>query len=226
MSVHLDREIGRLKKIILEMCARTEQSVQDAAAALAERDDALAARVVEGDDRIDRFEINIEEDCLKVLALHQPVASDLRFIVAVMRLNRDLERIGDLAVKIAERAIALNRQLPMPMDETVDFASLTRKTQSMLHRSIDALINLDGNTAREVIASDDEVDAENREIVTRVKAMIRARPADLDSFLHLISIARHYERIADHAVNISQDVIYMLDGRIVRHEFAESPAKP
>jgi phosphate transport system protein len=223
MSVHLDREITRLKKVILEMCARTEQSVQDAAAALAERDDALAARVVAGDDRIDRFEINIEEDCLKVLALHQPVASDLRFIVAVMRLNRDLERIGDLAVKIAERAIALNRELPL--DESIDFSDLARKTQSMLHRSIDALIDLDGALARQVIAADDEVDAENSAIVARVKDMIRRTPGNLDSLLHLISIARHHERIADHAVNIAQDVIYLLDGRIVRHPALDAPAQ-
>ena len=222
MSVHLDREIARLKKVILEMCARTEQSVQDAAAALADRNDGLARRVIEADDRIDRFEISVEEDCLKVLALHQPVASDLRFIVAVMRLNRDLERIGDLAVKIAERALALNRQLPV--EEAVDFAPLARKTQSMLHRSIDALINLDGSLAREVIESDDEVDAGNRAIVARVKDMIRADPTELDSLLHLISIARHYERIADHAVNIAEDVIYLLDGRIVRHPALDAPA--
>lgn len=224
MSVHLDREIARLKKIILEMCARTEQSVQDAAAALADRNDALANRVIEGDDRIDRFEINVEEDCLKVLALHQPVASDLRFIVAVMRLNRDLERIGDLAVKIAERAIALNRQLPL--EDAVDFGSLASRTQSMLHRSIDALINLDGPLARQVIAADDEVDSENRSIVARVKDMIRANPVELDSLLHLISIARHYERIADHAVNIAEDVLYLLDGRIVRHPTLPPPATP
>ncbi|MBM4155052.1 MAG: phosphate signaling complex protein PhoU [Lentisphaerae bacterium] len=222
MSVHLDREIARLKKVILEMCARTEQAVQDAAAALADRNDGLARRVIEADDRIDRFEISVEEDCLKVLALHQPVASDLRFLVAVMRLNRDLERIGDLAVKIAERALALNRQLPV--EEAVDFAPLARMTQSMLHRSIDALINLDGALAREVIESDDEVDAGNRAIVARVKDMIRTDPTELDSLLHLISIARHYERIADHAVNIAEDVIYLLDGRIIRHPSLGAPA--
>ena len=153
MSVHLEREITRLKKFILEMCARSEQAVQDAAAALAGRDDALASRVIAGDGRIDQFEINVEEDCLKVLALHQPVASDLRFIVAVMRLNRDLERIGDLAVKIAERAQALNRE--PPGEPIVDFAPLARQSLSMLHRSIDSLINLDGALAREVIAADD-----------------------------------------------------------------------
>jgi phosphate transport system protein len=224
MSAHLNREISQLKKVILEMCARTEQSVQDASAALSERNDALAARVVAGDDRIDRFEVNIEEDCLKVLALHQPVASDLRFIVAVMRLNRDLERIADLAVKIAERAIALNRQVPL--DGAIDFGSLAQKTKSMLRRSIDALINLNAAMAREVIAADDEVDAENREIVDRVKDLIRRRPAELDTFLHLISVARHFERIADHAVNIAQDVVYLLEGRIIRHPALENPAAP
>jgi len=223
MSLHFEREVARLKQVVLEMCALAEQAVQDATAALCGRDDALAEQVIGNDDRIDMFEVGIEEDCLKVLALHQPVATDLRFIIAMMRLSRDLERIADLAVKIAGRAMALNRLLPE--DGVVDFSGLARKTQTMFRRSIDALIGLDSNLARQVIDSDDEVDAENRAITTRVKEEIQRRPADLESFLHLISVARHYERIADHAVNIAEDVVYLLEGSIVRHQRKTEPAR-
>jgi phosphate transport system protein len=116
----------------------------------------------------------------------------------------------------------------MPPDSTVDFSVLSQKTKAMLRRSIDALIDPNAALAREVIAADDEVDAENRRIVDRVKDLIRRRPAELDAFLHLISVARHFERIADHAVNIAQDVVYLLEGRIIRHpalEGHEGPAK-
>ncbi len=216
MSVHLEREINRLKQRILEMCARAERTVQDAVAALASRDTALARRLIEEDDVIDRYEVEIEEDCLKVLALHQPVATDLRFIVAVMRLNGDLERIGDLAVHIAERVVEICRE--PPSGPAIDFRPLADQTISMLRRSIDALIDLDARKAREVIEADDAVDVADRAVVEQVKSRIRNNPTRLDQDLHLMAIARHFERIADHAVNIAEDVIYLLEGRIARHE--------
>lgn len=215
MSVHLERELGLLKRRTLEMCARAERAVQDAVSALATRDVALAERLIAEDDVLDRYELDVEEECLKLLALHQPVATDLRFIVAVMRLNDDLERIGDLAVHIAERVLAICRE--PPAKDPIDFRPLAGLTLTMLRRSIDALVGLDAVIAREVIASDDAVDAANRTVVEQVKARIRSNPAALDAELHLMAIARHFERIADHAVNIAEDVIYLLEGRIVRH---------
>ncbi|MCX7819777.1 MAG: phosphate signaling complex protein PhoU [Kiritimatiellae bacterium] len=215
MSVHLERETGRLKQRILDMCARTERAVQEAVQSLAERDVDRAARLVDEDDVLDRCEVEIEEECLKVLALYQPVATDLRFIIAVMRLSGDLERIGDLAVHIAERVIEICRE--PPVGPPLDFRPLASRTLAMLHQSIDALIELDGAKATAVIRSDDEVDAENRALVDQIKARIRARPEQLDVDLNLMGIARHFERIADHAVSIAEDVLYLLEGRIVRH---------
>ncbi len=215
MSVHLERETTRLKQRILDMCARAERAVQEAVQSLSDRDVERAQRLIEEDDILDRCEVEIEEECLKVLALYQPVATDLRFIIAVMRLSGDLERIGDLAVHIAERVIEICRE--PPAGPPVDFRPLASRTLAMLHQSIDALIELDGSKAADVIRSDDQVDAENRALVDQIKARIRARPENLDVDLNLMGIARHFERIADHAVSIAEDVIYLLEGRIVRH---------
>lgn len=215
MSVHLQRETNQLKQRILAMCARAERAVQEAVQSLADRDVERAQRLIEEDDVLDRFEVEIEEECLKVLALYQPVATDLRFMIAVMRLSGDLERIGDLAVHIAERVIEICRE--PPAGPPVEFRPLASRTITMLHESIDSLIELDSAKAANVIRSDDEVDAANREVVDQIKARIRAHPENLDVDLNLMGIARHFERIADHAVNIAEDVIYLLEGRIVRH---------
>ncbi len=219
MSVHLERETARLKQRILDMCARTERAVQEAVQALTDRDTERAQRLIADDDVLDRCEVEIEEECLKVLALYQPVATDLRFIIAVMRLSGDLERIGDLAVHIAERVLEICRE--PPAGPPLDFRPLASRTLAMLHESIDALIELNSAKAAEVIRSDDEVDAENRAVIEQIKARIRAHSHQLDVDLNLMGIARHFERIADHAVNIAEDVIYLLEGRIVRHQRAD-----
>ncbi len=216
MSKHLEREIENLKKRVLALSATVEDNVYKAVRALTERNSSLAEEVIASDDRdIDQTEIEIEEECLKVLALHQPVAGDLRFIVAILKINSDLERMGDLAVNIAERAafLASRARVEIPLD----LALMAEKTKEMVRRSLDALVNRDSGLAREVLVDDDEVDAMNREMYIRIQDAIRRNPEELESLIHLLSCSHHLERIADHATNVAEDVVYMVEGVIVRH---------
>ncbi|NLE28674.1 MAG: phosphate signaling complex protein PhoU [Phycisphaerae bacterium] len=217
MAKHMEREIENLKKRILSLGAVVEDIVQKSARSIKTRDAGMAQDVIDFDIEIDQTEVVVEEECLKILALHQPVASDLRFIVAVLKINNDLERIGDLAVNIAERAVFLASQKQFKPIIFFDFEEMARKTQSMLKRSLDALVNADTELAREVCAADDEVDAMNREMYLQVQNVIKAHPEQAESLIHMLSASRHLERIADHATNIAEDVIYMIEGEIVRH---------
>lgn len=215
MAQHLQREIDKLKKEILSLGATVENSVQMAVKAIDERDSDLAEKVIESDFDIDRAEVELEEDCLKVLALHQPVAIDLRFIIAVLKINNDLERIGDLAVNIAERVRFLSSQPDIRIP--FDLQGLVEKTRWMLRYSLDSLVKLDTTIARQVCTADDEVDNINREMYDLVKDAIRAHPEHLDALIPYLSVSRYLERIADHATNIAEDVIYMVEGVIARH---------
>lgn len=215
MPKHLMKEVELLKKKILSLSARVEESVRRATKAVEARDGGLAQKVVESDIEIDLMEVEVEEECLKVLALHQPVANDLRFIVAVLKINNDIERIGDLAVNIGERALYLSAQPALGVQ--IDFHEMADKVQSMLRRSLDALVNLDSAMAHEVRADDDAVDKINHEMYEEVKVRLKKHPELTDTLIHLLQIARHFERIADHATNIAEEVIYMVDGEIVRH---------
>jgi len=216
MPVHLQREIERLKKKILSLGAFVEDNVRKAVKSIEERDSKLASQIIESDLEIDHAEVEVEEECLKILALHQPVAIDLRFVIAVIKINSDLERIGDLAVNIAEQAffLAAHEKVDIPFD----FAGMSEKAQRMLTMSLDALVRMDSALARTVCALDDEVDAMHRDMYGQVQDGIRRRPEQLESLTHLISVSRCLERIADHATNIAEDVIYMLEGEIVRHK--------
>jgi phosphate transport system protein len=215
MTVHLERELDRLKKKILALGAIVEERVRMAIKAMETRDRELAKKVIEADDEIDQIEVDVEEGCLKILALYQPVAIDLRFIVAVIKINNDLERIGDIAVNIAERAAFLATQVKV--DIPFDFAGMAEKTQSMLKKSLDSLVNMDADLAWEVGAADDEVDAINRDMYLQVQDGIRKNIERMECLIHLLQASRHLERIADHATNIAEDVIYMINGEIVRH---------
>jgi phosphate transport system protein len=215
LSLHLMREVDVLKKKTLSLSTIVEEIVGRAVRAVAEKDDRTARDLIAGDAAIDAMEIEVEEECLKILALHQPVAIDLRLIIAVLKINNDLERIGDLAVNIAERAVFLSTQGRLPM--WFNFANMAEKAQAMLHKSLDSLVNLDAQLAREVCAADDEVDAMNREAYMQVQDGIRRHPERMEALIHLLSVSRHLERIADHATNIAEDVIYMCKGEIVRH---------
>lgn len=215
MSVHLIREIEKLKKQILSLGAEVEGALHKAVNAVIERDRTQAQAVIDEDVDVDHKEVDIEEECLKVLALYQPVATDLRFIIAVLKINNDLERVGDLAVNIAEQVnfLMASEQRSLPFD----FAGMAGKAQTMLKNSLDALVNLDAPLARQVCASDDEVDAIYRDLIGLVKDRIRQNPDQFDMLLTLLMVARQLERIADHATNIAEDAIYMIDGHIVRH---------
>jgi phosphate transport system protein len=215
MSVHLQREIDKLKKSLLSLCALVEDQVQSAVQAVLNRDEAMAREIVERDWKIDHLEVEVEEECLKILALHQPVAVDLRFIIAALKINNDLERIGDMAVNIARKATAI---AAMPATEIpFDIDGMWAKTQSMLRDSIDALVNMDGALAAAVCRRDDEVDRIKYESRVGVEEQIRREPQHVRPLMRLLAVSRNLERIADCATNIAEDVIYMSEGRIIRH---------
>lgn len=216
MTTHLQKEIEGLKKRILFMGAEVEEAVRKAVNALVSRNPKEAIEVIEHDDQLDQLEVEIEEECLKILALHQPVAIDLRYVIAVLKMNNDLERIGDLAVDISERAVYLADR--PKIDLWLDFPGMARLTQDMLKRSLDALVNSDATLARQVRASDDEVDAMNQLMFPTVQDYVKKNPEHVAEAIHLLSAARHLERIADQATNIAEDVIYMVEGEIVRHQ--------
>ncbi len=215
MSVHLQREIDRLKRQLLSVCALAEEQVHSAVRALLDRDAELAERVEKRDVEIDQREVEVEEECLKILALYQPVASDLRLLVAALKINNDLERIGDLAVNIARKAIAFANLAPMEIP--FDLAGMGEKTQAMLHDSVEALVNLDPALASKVCGRDHEVDRMKHEIRKKAESLMQRNPAQIPILLSLLAVSRNLERVADHATNIAEDVIYMAEGRIIRH---------
>jgi phosphate transport system protein len=215
MTQHLQREIERLKQKVLSLSAVVEDSVHRAVDSLENRDSALAERVIATDAEIDRAEMDVEEECLKILALHQPVAVDLRVIIAVLKMNNDLERIGDLAVNIAQRTLFVAAQPEVP--QPVDLKIIARRALAMLRDSLDSLMKLDVERARAVLAADDEVDKLNRQMFQTVFAAIRANPDHLERLQSFLSATRYLERVADSATNIAEDVIYLIEGRIVRH---------
>jgi len=216
MPAHLLREIENLKKEVLTLGAMAELAMREATTAIDRRDENLARKVIENDIKIDEMEVQVEESCLKILALHQPVAIDLRFIIAVLKINNELERIGDLAVNVAERAAFLATQPSVSV--SFDFQEMAQKAQEMLKKSLDALVHLSDEQARDVLASDDEIDAMNRRMFLIVQDAIHTHPSDTESLIHILSASRHLERIADHATNIAEDVIYMIEGEIIRHK--------
>lgn len=220
MTLHLIRDLGRLKEEILAVGSMVEQATQNAIKALLERRADLAEDVLRGDHRIDRKEVEVEEECLKVLALHNPVAADLRFIVGVIKVNNDLERMGDLAANISSRAIYLasHEPLPVPLD---DLSLMGKQTSTMVRDSLDALVGLEPQLARKVCSDDDLVDASLERIFETFQEVMMEDPSTVARATHTISAARHLERIADLATNIAEDVIFMVEGRVVRH--AASP---
>lgn len=221
MSIHLIGSIAQLKKEIVSLGTLVEEALYNAVTAIEKRDLSLANSVKKGDRNIDRREVEIEEECLKMLALYQPVAADLRFIVAALKLNRDLERIGDMAVNIAERTATLGQDRWAP--GLFDFSGMAKKVQHMVRKSLDALIDLDAQKAREVFAADNEVDALYATLFEQICLAVRAEPERVGLFIQLITISRNLERIADHAANICKDVVYTVEGHIIRHRTSEQP---
>src|SRR5262249_52115941 len=212
---HLHRDLDRLQRDILALAGSVEEAIHKAIRALRDRQPDLAREVIDGDNIIDQEENQVEEECLKLLALHQPVAVDLRRIAAAMKINTDLERMADLAEDIAERAIHLAQLPVIPVPGKLQ--RMPDQTTSMLGQSRDAFINLDRKLARLVIRLDDEVDDFNSAIIDELIHTMQKSPEMVEPGLSLFSATRHLERIADHATNIAEDVVYLVEGEIIRH---------
>lgn len=215
MAVLMEKELNVLKKELLSLGAEVEERVKQAVQALLTGDRPLAQQVKGGDNQIDNMEIELEEECLKILALHQPVATDLRFIVSVLKINNDLERVADFAVNIAERALDLDAA--NKVDCPYDIATMATLVEEMLKMALDSLVERDSDLARKTIQLDDDVDNMHRDNFSRVKEAIRNSPTLLDGLIYYLTISRYLERMGDLATNIAEDVVYQVDGAIIRH---------
>ncbi len=215
MLHYWQREIENLKKLILSLGAIVEEQIQRSLLALDRRDAELADGVISRDREVDSLEILIEEECLKILALYQPVAKELRFVVAVLKMNNDLERMGDLASNIARRARYLAKK--EKIDLIPEFSTVGDKVQQMVKKSLDALVNTDISLAQEVIAADDEVDKLTKQMLKRTINAIEKDPEKTKEYFSIRSISKNLERIADSATNIAEDVVYLCSGEIIRH---------
>lgn len=215
MAIHLLRDLEKLKKEILLLGSMVEQALDKSIVALFDRRPPLAEEVKQGDREVDRREIRVEEECLKILALHQPVANDLRFVVAILKVNNDLERIGDLAGNLAERAMDLAADEPIPFPDEV--IAMSKSVPRMLRDSLDSLLRLDLDLARKVLREDDQVDEYHRRIYQVTEDRMRAEPQNLRKLIQQLSVSRYFERIADAATNIAEDVVFLIEGEVVRH---------
>ncbi|MDX2493683.1 MAG: phosphate signaling complex protein PhoU [Desulfuromusa sp.] len=215
MAVLMQQELNVLKKELLTLGAEVEGRVKQAVQALLTGDRKLAEQVKGGDDQIDNMEIELEEECLKILALHQPVATDLRFIVSVLKINNDLERVADFAVNIADRALDLDGTTKVDCPYAIE--TMAKLVEDMLKMALDSLVERDSQLARKTIQLDDDVDTMHRGNFSRVKEAIRNNPNNLDGLIYYLSISRYLERMGDLATNIAEDVVYHVDGEIIRH---------
>jgi phosphate transport system protein len=218
MERRLDHDLDRIRQSLLRMGGMVEGMVAKATRALLERNTALCTEVIDGDHEVDRTEIEIDEACHSILGRKQPTAVDLRFLVAVMKINSDLERIGDSAVNIAQSVEQLNEQ--PPLKPYIDLPHLSDLVQAMVRKSLDAFVNRDTELATEVCASDDAVDGLYKQLFRELLTYMIEDPKTVSRALHLLLISRNMERIADHATNIAEDVIYYVEGRDIRHSMA------
>ena len=215
MTLHFLREMDRLNVRLVKIGNQIETQVTNAFQAVTELDEAAARRVIEGDIEIDDNEIQMEEECLKLLALYQPVANDLRFIVAVLKINTDLERIGDHAKNMAEAAIKLSASPAVELPESLH--TIYKQSRLMLRQALLAFVEADRELAEKVLKMDDEVDKLCSAELPRQVELIKNHPEDASQRLMLLSVCRQLERIGDHASNIAEDVVYLLSGDIIRH---------
>lgn len=215
MTIHLTRDLDELHREVLSMCAMVEDMIHQAVSELSEPSYELAVALAKRDDEIDNCDVRIEEDCLKILALHQPVATDLRRIATVMKIASELERVADLGVHIAERACGLISHPAVTVPDRLK--QMAEAALEMLHCSIDAYVQLDSRLARQVCAKDEVVDELNRKIIEELTQTMQRSPELIEPAMHLFSASRHVERVADHATNIAEDVVYLVEGEIIRH---------
>jgi len=219
MERHFDEDLKNLKEKILKMSSLVEESIGTSIKALMERNAELAYKVIKSDDAVNMLEIEIDDLCLKLLALHQPTAGDLRFITSTMKINNDLERIGDLAVNIGQRTLDLLKVPPLKL--RLNIPKMASAAQDMLKDSLNAFVNKDSKLAYEVCKRDDEVDDLNHEIFME---LLKANPEDqkpIERVIDLVLVAKNLERVADHSTNICEDIIYMVDGKIIKHHLTD-----
>lgn len=215
----LRRKIEKLNRQLLTVGGLVEKNLHLAIRALEQRDPDVVTQVLQADRDIDRKEVELEEQCLEVLALHQPVAIDLRHIVAVLKINKDLERAGDLAVNIARIAFDLSTEPRIRISR--DYLLMASKTQDMLRKSLDAFVNLSVEIARHVLAEDDEVDLMKHALHADFLERLAQGVDPLEPLVELFLVSRHLERIGDLATNVAEEVIYLVTGEIVRHGLKE-----
>lgn len=216
MTKHLERELDHLRGELINQFGVVEQMIQLAVRSLVERRVDLADRVIRSDRDVDQTDIRIEEECLKLLALHQPVATDMRWLICVVKVNGELERMADLACNIAERAKSLDLFPLFPVPE--EMTEMVMATTLMVKTALDAFVERDAQKATEAIRADDLVDAMNRVVIDQLHEMMKSDPDMIEPGVHCFSASRHLERIADLAESISEDVIYLVEGEIVRHK--------
>lgn len=219
MSLHLQRDIESLHHEVLTQAGRVEQMIYDSVSALCKRRYELVSSVLAQDDVVDRKEVQIEEECLKLLALHQPVARDLRHITTMLKLNADLERIADLACNIAERAEYLQNFPYFPTPD--ELSSMAENATEMLRMALDSFVNSDTKAAEKVIQLEARVDQQNRDVIKELEDLLRLDSTLVEPALHVFSAARNIEQVADHAENVAEEVIYMIDGEIIRHKHTQ-----
>ena len=219
MERHFETEMQALKNRLLSMGAMVEERVQHAVLALMERNSATAERIIAGDEEVNELQIEVDDRCLKLLALQQPMASDLRLITAAMKINADLERIGDQAVNIAENSLKLMANAPLK--PIIDLPRMAEIAEGMTRDSLDAFVRKDATLARAVLARDDEVDQLKDHIFRVLLTYMMADPGTIERALSLILVSRNLERIADHATNIAEDVIFVVEAKDVRHHHEE-----
>ena len=216
---HFEEELQALKNRLLNMGALVEERVHDATHALIDRRVDTAERIIAGDQEINELQIEIDERCLRLLALQQPMASDLRLITAAMKINADLERIGDQAVNIAEQAVRVLAH--PPLKPQIDLPRMAEIAERMTRESLDAFVRKDAKLARSILARDDEVDQLKDHVFRVLLTYMMADPGTIERALSLILVSRHIERIADHATNIAEDVIFVVEAKDVRHHHEE-----
>ncbi len=209
------KELEHLKELVVRMSIYVETAIKDAVNALVERDDDLARKVIDGDHIINEHDVQVDEECIRILALTQPMARDLRFITTAMKITTDLERIADNAVNVAERALELNQE-PI-LKPYIDIPRMSRISQKMVRDSIDAFINGDIAMAKDVIMTDDEIDDLNEKIWKELMEIMTSDPSTITRAVKITYTSKYIERIADHATNIAEDVIYLIGGKIIRH---------
>src|SRR5919197_1733435 len=218
MQRHFHEELDALKQTLLAMGALVEDQIRHAMRALVDRDEELAERVIARDREVNAYDVEVDEKCVELLALHQPAASDLRFITTAMKIVTDLERIGDQAVNIAQRTIELNRE--PQLKPYIDLPRMADRAQTMVKQSLDAFVARDTELARRVCAADAEVDALKEQIFRELLTFMMEDARTIARAIRLILVSRFLERVADHATNIAEMVIYMVESKIVRHTLA------